>query len=521
MNIEKINSMKNLDEFKYTTYLIGAMEKTAEGDSGESKRVKIFNGLVKRNVFPIDPTRTEVLRTGFTSNELKEKIEGWTASGNKELIKKYANYIWNGRNIVTDDYNLIYIPGDWHAVKISNWITCAISETDHCCVDKNTSVLMWNGDLKKIKDLKINEFIVGFKKIKNKTLMTKSRVLGVYNKGYKSTIQILDKHKNKLFLTPDHEVLTRNKKHGSIYSPANKITNGFSVKITHQSKAFYRGWVSGYFSHDGHIAMNWRKHEITALTDKRAELEIVKKILKKIGIKSHIIQKKQNNSWYYLISISDTNNFYKLYDLIKNPHPSKEFACGWISGSIDADGWYDKRSIRYSQSAVNNNHVVLFESYLSLLNIHYSKHRREKRTIYIKARKLNSNADINISIPKQYAFSIPSQLKYKRDKLTMTINKLNTPITTTLSYKRNVYDISTTTGNFVANGFIIHNCGTFGEAGIATDLKIPIYLITEMAKYKIPASFRQWISINDGKVFHSEHEYFKFIDEKYNLKEEK
>lgn len=133
MLIEKINEMKNLDSFVYTTYLIGAMEKTAEGDSGESKREKIFNGLIKRNVFPIDPTRTEILRTGMSSPELKEKMSGWTASGNKELRKKYSKYIWEGRNMVDEDYNLIYIPGDFHAVKISNWITAVINEGDAPC----------------------------------------------------------------------------------------------------------------------------------------------------------------------------------------------------------------------------------------------------------------------------------------------------------------------------------------------------------------------------------------------------
>lgn len=124
---------RNLNDFSYVTYLIGAMEHTAEGDSGESKREKLFKGLVKRNIFPIDPTKTEFKRTGMTSAELKVKMTGWLASGNKEKFAEYSGYIWEGRNIVDEDYNLIYIPGDFHAVKISNWITAAISENDKPC----------------------------------------------------------------------------------------------------------------------------------------------------------------------------------------------------------------------------------------------------------------------------------------------------------------------------------------------------------------------------------------------------
>ena len=521
MIIDNINTMKNIDEFKFISYLIGAMEKTAEGDSGESKREKLFNGLAKRNVFPIDPTRTEVMRTGFTSKELKSKMEGWTASGNKELRKKYSKYIWEGRNIVTEDYNIIYIPGDFHAVKISHWITAVINEGDSPCVDKNTLVLMTDFSYKKIKDLKKGNVIIGFKKIKNKTILIKSTVLNVYNKGYKDTIKIIDKHNNKLFLTPDHEILTKNKKVGSIYEKAMLVDNTFSLRVLPQTKSFYRGWASGYFRHDGCVVENWKRHEITALSDKKSELIQVKTILKKIGIKSTIRETFQNQSKYYTISVSEIFNFYKLYDLMRNLRPGKEFRCGFVSGSIDADGWYCDDSIRYSQSIVHGKNLVDFENSLNTLKIAHSKIRRKPRNIKIANRKLKSHSEITFCISKTNAFYITSQLEYKRKKLNLTIGSLNSKIIHKKSYRRNVYDIQTTSGNFVANGFIVHNCGTFGEAGLATDRKIPLYIITELPKYKLPGSFRQWMDINDGEVFHSEHDYFKFIDKKYKLKEKK
>lgn len=123
-------------DFKYTSYLIGAMQITAEGDTGETKREKIEEELLLRDVFPINPATMETIRTGMGSKELGEKMRGWIASGNWELFKKYGDLIWKGKDEIKEidgKLNTVFLSGDCHYVEISDWITAIFNKGDSPC----------------------------------------------------------------------------------------------------------------------------------------------------------------------------------------------------------------------------------------------------------------------------------------------------------------------------------------------------------------------------------------------------
>jgi len=61
-------------------------------------------------------------------------------------------------------------------------------------------------------------------------------------------------------------------------------------------------------------------------------------------------------------------------------------------------------------------------------------------------------------------------------------------------------------------------CGSYGEAFIAMEHNIPVYLITEMPKKELPKSLLQCILVSEGEVFNTLNEYLNFIDNKYHLK---
>jgi hypothetical protein len=61
-------------------------------------------------------------------------------------------------------------------------------------------------------------------------------------------------------------------------------------------------------------------------------------------------------------------------------------------------------------------------------------------------------------------------------------------------------------------------CGSYGEAFIALEHRIPVYLITDINKTDLPKSLLQCIEASEGEVFNSAHKYFEFLDEKYKLK---
>jgi hypothetical protein len=61
-------------------------------------------------------------------------------------------------------------------------------------------------------------------------------------------------------------------------------------------------------------------------------------------------------------------------------------------------------------------------------------------------------------------------------------------------------------------------CGSFGEAFIALEHNIPVYLITDINKGDLPKSLLQCIEASHGEVFNTTNKYFEFLDERYKLK---
>jgi hypothetical protein len=121
------------DQFKYITYLIGSMEICAEKDDGTSKRVGVEKELLLRNVYPINPVSLEASKTGMATGEVKEKMNGWVASGNWDLFKESAKGIWKGKRFIDGKNELVHIPGDIDYCTMSDWITFTYQRGDRPC----------------------------------------------------------------------------------------------------------------------------------------------------------------------------------------------------------------------------------------------------------------------------------------------------------------------------------------------------------------------------------------------------
>ena len=120
-------------EFKFTTYLIGAMQITAEKDGGGEKRENLDKELRLRNVFPINPVKLEASKTGMSSEEITSKMKGWVASGCWDKFGEQAINIWKGRDYVETTGNLKHIPGDITYVTMSTWFTFRLNSGDQPC----------------------------------------------------------------------------------------------------------------------------------------------------------------------------------------------------------------------------------------------------------------------------------------------------------------------------------------------------------------------------------------------------
>jgi hypothetical protein len=119
--------------FDYVTYLVGSMEKTAEGDGGQSKREIVEKELIARNIYPINPVRLEAAKTGTDTEDLTKKMKGWIASGSWIKFKEASTQIWRGKTFVNEQGQLHHVPGDIDYVKLSDWITFTLQRGDSPC----------------------------------------------------------------------------------------------------------------------------------------------------------------------------------------------------------------------------------------------------------------------------------------------------------------------------------------------------------------------------------------------------
>jgi len=142
-----MNKDNLLPTFRYTTYLIGSMEKTAEGDGGGSKRVVIEKELLKRKVYPINPVSLEKSKTGMTVEKAKEKMDIWLKENQIPLFKDNSVKIWKGTNVLDKTGNLYHIPGDIDYVKMSNFLTCMYNEGDHPCGTYGETFIAFEHDI--------------------------------------------------------------------------------------------------------------------------------------------------------------------------------------------------------------------------------------------------------------------------------------------------------------------------------------------------------------------------------------
>jgi len=128
------NKPQELEEtFNHITYLVGAMQSTAEKDDGSSKREYVYNELLLRSVYPIHPVKQESNKTGMNTNTLKDKMKGWKLSGNWELYREKSKEIWIGKYAILENGQLVKILGDIDYVNMSTWITFIYNKGDKPC----------------------------------------------------------------------------------------------------------------------------------------------------------------------------------------------------------------------------------------------------------------------------------------------------------------------------------------------------------------------------------------------------
>lgn len=359
--------------------------------------------------------------------------------------------------------------------------TCYKDQEESCgkCVDKDTLVTMFDFTQKKIKDIVIGDAIVGVSGSPKQ--FVKSIVTNVIDQGIKETITIKNELGQLLTLTPDHECLAvTSSSNNTEFRRVDKILQskystmyGFGVTI--QNTEFIDGWMAGYLTNDARIydvpnANSSHYSMLRCLCQDKIERRQVRLLLRKAGICTHSYKHHTNEGAFKGFAIYKSDDILNIKSLqLDNINDinsrSLQFLKGWVAGSLDADGYYDSNSIRYYKSVNNKLHLDILEAILTKLHVPYNIQVDSSKQEMLG--KVVNFSDINILVmSKQFAGLFPTMLSKRISqfwKHPMFIIQKQLNVTKVSEGTHHVFDISTTTANFLANGMVVHNCGSCTE----------------------------------------------------------
>jgi len=340
------------------------------------------------------------------------------------------------------------------------------------CIRQGSLILKSDFTVSKIEDINIGDEIFGLQKEKNYSwILVKQKVLAKHYSGLQEVIR-LNVGNKKLFLTPDHKILAArgiNAVRQRSYFPAKDCWDR-TIGVFNYIKdinTYYKGVLLGIIDSDGHCRQQtdknhpqWNFKQIYYIYQK-VEYKAVDTLLNYLGIRYCKKWQKAYKSTFgdgcflYTIKTDYSNMISELKKrlIIENDF---DLQLGYLAGFCIGDGSVTKTGVwNISQSfTVNKAKCDFLEQILNKMNITYTKN--EKFDTF----HLNS-----LKIPVIIKDSKKSALWQERiinKRPFYSIDEFRTRFSAVDGIYP-VWDITTETGNFIANGLVVHNCSTCGQ----------------------------------------------------------
>ncbi len=363
----------------------------------------------------------------------------------------------------------------WNAIKGKCLHDC------NYCLSGETKILMGDFTSKPISDIRKGDVVMGLGTSDGYKKFVKSKVLALSKR--KSKTIIINTNKGKLECTPEHKLYGSSNKRNcidwrqaKIFSPYDLIRFLGVPKI--ESKTHKLGWMTGFIDGDGCFFKFYNKErreylgfEAVCVDDKLRnsfidcckDFEIFLREGVKVSSKKSYNKGKSNPLIFSRakINVQTMKNLYekqikeyfgKGFPDIKVDGSIDDFFEGYIGGILDTDGSVSRTNqVRISQSKKANPHIYKrIMRALELLNINYNE---EKTGLLLKG---------GFPMRSKILFDCKPKHSIKSKNLIYNFSVKGTYRAEVENVKKgnmiDVYNIKTTTENYIANGFIVHNC---------------------------------------------------------------
>ena len=333
--------------------------------------------------------------------------------------------------------------------KIKRWIW----RLPQMCVSEGSKILMADCSYKNIEDVNIGDEVISITEKKPFKIVKAIVENKIYN-GIKDTVSISNEI-NSLELTPDHKIFCKINYFDKRWKKIQDFSPNYEAysipNITTDIKSYYEGVFLGFLESEG----SFKRNGIEKSIGQKVETDALQFVLDYLNIKYTKYPDKTIENFYYFY-LSTKNNPYidSLYSKLKN---DSSIQYGFLVGFILGDGgcYYRKCQDRRKRELliVQKNKCELLEDILAKRNVRYAKYNHShKNGMFVYNIKL-------LDIPLFSPYSKKGK-KYSEVILGCSlIPFIRKPLIISKNIKQNkVWDLTTSSGSFIANGFVVHNC---------------------------------------------------------------
>ncbi len=348
----------------------------------------------------------------------------------------------------------------------------------HCgvCIEQHQRVLMSDFTWKPINQVNVGDQIVSIDEFGRKGYGRTLQIAEVQKKmfkGHRDVIKIVATG-HELILTSDHKILGPESYNNFKWREAGKDYKYMRTKLycggIDDISTYKRGWLRGLVDSDGHYS----GYQYNIAQDNLELLRLPALIAEEQGFNvTYGTRSIPSSKLGGRTEIPEIRLYRKNREKLLIPYEeSRDFKIGYIAGFSVGDGTLStKRSLRIEVSE-QSPYWERICGYLEDLQIDYNLQ------MYHKVTNLGEMDAVKIVLGSRAMLKIPILYgNYKTDRFYEYLDDITLRSLDTLDYsivnlhsQAEVWDLQTSSGTFIAEGFVVHNCGTCRERKLAFDI---------------------------------------------------